>query len=344
MRIMWSRRGAVAAAATLVLATSGLAAASVPKPAAAAGLGVRLLDAPAALAKDPRAHEYIIDNVAPGGSITRHIQVSNGTAQALPITTYADAATISAGGFRVADGHAVNDLVSWTSTDPTAFTLAPGTAKVVTVHVVVPRDAPAGERYGVVLAEARPAAGAGQITLVSRVGVRMYVSVAAGGPPVSDFSIDQLQAERDDAGNPVVQASVDNIGGRALDMTGKLTLDHGPGGLSAGPFPVRLGTTLAPGQREPVSVVLDKALPAGPWHARIELQSDLLRRAAEATITFPLALGTKAAPVAAKAVPLTRNRDVLVPIAIGLVLFVVILLGLAWWRRRARMGPPGASQ
>ncbi|HET6908477.1 MAG TPA: peptidase [Mycobacteriales bacterium] len=342
---MGRRRSAVAAATTLVLATSGLAAASAPRPAGpSAGLGVRLLDAPAALAKDPRAHEYIIDNVAPGGSITRHIQVSNGTAQALPITTYADAATIASGGFRVADGHTVNDLVSWTSTDPTAFTLAPGAAKVVTVHVVVPKDASAGERYGVVLAEARPTAGPGQIALVSRVGVRMYLSVGAGGPPASDFSIDQLQAERDDSGDPVVQASVDNTGGRALDMTGTLTLDHGPGGLSAGPFPVRLGTTLAPGQREPVTVVLDKALPAGPWHARIELQSDLLRRAAEATITFPLAIGTKAAPVAAKAVPLTRNRDVLVPIAIGLVLFVVILLGLAWWRRRARMVSSGATQ
>lgn len=334
------RLGAVVAAATIVLITGNAAVASAPRPVAASpGLGVQLLDAPASLAKDPRAHEYIIDNVAPGRSITRHMQVSNGTAQTLPITTYADAATISAGGFRVADGHTVNDLVTWTTTDPTSFTLPPGAVKVVTVHIAVPAGVAPGERYGVVLAEARPAAAPGQIALVSRVGVRMYLSVGAGGAPASDFTIDQLQAMRDGAGNPVVQATVDNTGGRALDMTGNLRLDHGPGGLSAGPFAVRLGTTLAPGQREPVTVVLDKALPAGPWHARIELQSDLLRRAAEGTITFPLAIGAKAAPVAAKAVPITRNRDVLVPIAIGLLLFVVILLALAWWRRQARTAP-----
>jgi hypothetical protein len=337
MRIMGSRLCAGAALAVLVLLAANAAAASGPRPSGASpGLGVRLLDAPSSLAKDPRAHEYIIDNLAPGGSITRHIEVSNGTTESLPITTYADSATIAAGGFRVADGHTVNDLVSWTITDPTSFTLAPGAAKVVTVHIAVPADAAGGERYGVVLAEARPSAAAGRIALVTRVGIRIYLSVAAGGPPASNFSIEQLQAERDAAGNPVVQASVDNTGGRALDMTGTLRLDHGPGGLSAGPFPVRLGTTLAPGQREPVTVVLDKALPAGPWHARVELQSDLLRRAAEATITFPTAVGTKAAPVAARAVPLTRNRDVLVPVALGLLLFVTILLGLAWWRRRVR--------
>lgn len=334
---------ALVAAAAFV----GAAAASGATPAAAAergpavgpGLGVRLLDAPVALAKDPRARTYIIDNVAPGHSITRHLEVSNGTQQPLPITTYPDAATIDGGAFRVADGHAVNDLVTWTTADPASFTLAPGATRVVTVQINVPADASAGERYGAVLAEARPASRSGQLTLISRVGVRMYLSVGPGGAPTSNFAIDELQAQRNDAGDPVVQATVDNTGSRALDMSGTLRLTQGPDGLSAGPFPAKLGTTLAPGQTEPVTVVLDKALPAGPWHARIDLQSDLLTKAAEAVITFPTQDGATAVPVAAKSVPLTRNRNVIVPIALGLLLFLLLLLALVLWRRRARVAP-----
>ena len=81
-------------------------------------------------------------------------------------------------------------------------------------------------------------------------------------------------------------------GDRAIDLSGALTLDHGPGGLGAGPFPRSSVRLSAPGQSEPVTVKLNKALPAGPWHARIQLRSGLIQRAAEGTITFPSAAGT----------------------------------------------------
>jgi hypothetical protein len=83
----------------------------------------------------------------------------------------------------------------------------------------------------------------------------------------------------------VVLATVHNTGGRALDMSGTLQLLAGPGGLSAGPFPVTLGTTLAIDDTEPVTIALDKRLPAGPWDARITLRSGLIERSARATIT-----------------------------------------------------------
>jgi hypothetical protein len=80
---------------------------------------------------------------------------------------------------------------------------------------------------------------------------------------------------------------VQNTGGRAIDMNGSLKLLGGPGGLSAGPFPATLGTTLAIGDTESVTITLDEKLPAGPWDARITLRSGLLERSARATITFP---------------------------------------------------------
>jgi hypothetical protein len=45
--------------------------------------------------------------------------------------------------------------------------------------------------------------------------------------------------------------------------------------------------SLAIGDTETVRIVLDKRLPEGPWHARVDLRSGLLGRNARGTITFP---------------------------------------------------------
>ncbi|MEU6432166.1 hypothetical protein ABZ860_40205 [Microbispora sp. NPDC046973] len=54
--------------------------------------------------------------------------------------------------------------------------------------------------------------------------------------------------ERDATGHPVLAAQVRNTGGRALDLSGSLSLSEGPGGLRAGPYPAVLGVTLRPGE------------------------------------------------------------------------------------------------
>ena len=195
---------------------------------------------------------------------------------------------------------------------------------------------PSGERYGAVLAELPPAPGGQGLLVSSRVGIRVYLDFGSRGCTPSNFTVDSLTAERAPDGSPVVQAAVHNTGGRALDMRGQLRLDHGPGGLSAGPFDAKLGTTLAPGQTEPVTVPLDKALPAGPWHARIDLQSGLIKRAAEGTITFPSQSGTSAPPVKAKNISLAKNRHFLIPLAILLLLGIAIGIFLLFWKRRKR--------
>jgi len=117
-------------------------------------------------------------------------------------------------------------------------------------------------------------------------------------------------------------------------MSGDLTLSAGPAGLGAGPFPAVLGTTLAPGQQEPVRIALDKALPAGPWTARITLRSGLVQRSASARITFP-ATGS-AAPVKAT-VRASGSRGV--PAIVGLVVLALagaVLLALRRRHRRRR--------
>lgn len=264
------------------------------------GIGIRLAEAPTSRRDDPRAHIYIIDHVKPGATIQRKIVVSNQAASPQNVSLYSAAADIRNGGFLPAPGQTANELSSWTKISKPSVSLPAGGSETLEATVSVPPKASAGERYAVVWAEVRSKATTG-INEVNRVGIRLYLSVGPGGEPPSDFTIDAVTANRLPDGQPVIYALVHNTGGRALDMSGSLRLSKGPGGLNAGPFTAKLGTTLGVKDTEPVTVLLDKALPAGPWNARIELTSGLNKRAAEATITFPAAAGpgtaVSAAPV-----------------------------------------------
>jgi hypothetical protein len=253
------------------------------------GLGLRLLDAPITARDDPRAQIYIVDHVAPGTVIHRHVEVSNSTASSVHVVVYPAAASIANGSFLGAAGRTANELSTWTSVRPRTSAVPVGGHLRAAVTITVPDDAAPGERYGVVWAEVRsvPSVDDG-VTQISRVGVRVYLSVGPGGPPAANFTIDSLTALRSPDGQPSVVATVHNSGGRALDMSGNLQLSGGPGGTSAGPFSATLGTTLAIGGTEAVTIVLDKQLPRGPWDARVVLRSGLVSRAARATITFPV--------------------------------------------------------
>lgn len=248
------------------------------------GIGVRLLDAPAATAEDPRAGLYIIDHLAPGTVIERRIEVTNTTAAPAAIKMYAAAASIDDGAFVGDAGDSPNELSTWNAVRPNTLDLDAGGRANVTVTIAVPSDAASGERYAVVWAEVRSgAAPVSGVEQVNRVGLRQYLSVGPGGPPAADFTVDSLTASRSADGGPLVLATVHNTGGRALDMVGELELLDGPGGLRAGPFPASLGSTLAIGESGQVVIPLDEQVPDGPWEAAITLRSGLLERNAQAT-------------------------------------------------------------
>ncbi|MEU2491014.1 hypothetical protein [Streptomyces sp. NPDC007883] len=78
---------------------------------------------------------------------------------------------------------------------------------------------------------------------------------------------------------------MENTGGRALDLAGKLTLSNGPGGLSAGPFNVR-ADTLGPGGSALARTTLHRRLPDGAWTARLTLASGLVKRETNGRITI----------------------------------------------------------
>lgn len=340
---MWSRALSCALAGILL---------GVPAPAfsasecgTTAGLGIGLVDVRTSQKDNPRARAYIVEHVAAGATLQRRIRVCNGTPSPITVQLYPGAAVIRDGAFTAVEGRVSNELASWTSVAPGSLTLAPGQAETAEVQVDVPPDASDGERYAVVLAEL-PARDQGGVSVASRVGIRLYISVGDGPAPTSDFAIRSLQAARLPDRTPVVQAQVANTGDLALDLRGELRLIDGPGGVSAGPFPIELGRTLLSGDVLPVEVRLDPELPAGPWTAQISVKSGLLERRAEARITFPDEAGTANAPVEARNLALRENPNVLIPIAAGLIGLIALLLLLALLRgglRRAGRGQQPAA-
>ncbi|MFC7381056.1 hypothetical protein [Sphaerisporangium rhizosphaerae] len=162
--------------------------------------------------------------------------------------------------------------------------------------------------------------------------------VGQGDPPPSDFTIDTITAQRSITGEPALYAQVHNTGGRALDLSGTLKLTSVANAMTAGPFPVKGGTILAPGDSGAITVTLNRRVPDGPWVARVTLRSGPTERTARATVTFPLPGGT-AAPVMAE----TNSRvPALLVAAVAFAALAALGVALLLWQRRPH--PPAWSR
>lgn len=315
-------------------------AAAATSPAQPEGIGIRLLDIPASAQNDPRARTYIVDRLAPGTEIQRRVRVENNTRTARTIRIYPGAARIDGGAFIGDDAAVQNDLMSWTRLATPQVDLAPGSHTEVMVSIKVPADAAEGEQYGAIWAEVRSPADNGGVVQASRVGVRIYLSVGPGNGKPADFTITSVTAGRSKDGHPELSALVTNSGGRALDITGELSLTGGPGGLSAGPFSVPKATTVAPGNTQTVVFTPPDVLPNGPWTAQIKLKSGLLEREAAATVTFP--------DVGPGQAVLPGHDDSMqwVPLAASIAAFFIVAAVVIWivlHRRRRTAAAPAAK-
>ena len=250
--------------------------------------GVRLVPAPGAPPTDPLARLYIVETMAAGTSITRSIDVLNGTASALDVAVYAAAATDVRGKFDFAPGRNANQLSEWTAVEYGMVHVAPGSSVADTFSIRVPQGAASGERTAVLWAEVSSAGSrSGGVTLVNRVGVRLYISVGTGGPVSSDFAIGPITATRNRAGTPSIGAVLYDSSTGTFDVYGTLTLTDGPGGLGAGPFAVAGGSVLTPGASSELTVPFRRGIPRGPWRAHLVLTNGIVDRSATATVTFP---------------------------------------------------------
>ena len=226
--------------------------------------------------------------------ITRKFEVLNLGSTPAQVTVYPAAATISGGTFRFANGDTQNEMTTWVSISKSALTLAPHSDAALVATITVPGNAPSGEQYGVIWAQVS-ARGAGNVTLVSRVGIRIYLSIGPGGAAAPGFTLGTPVARRTSAGVPVVSVPVHNTGGTAVDVQGTLQLTDGPGGVSAGPFHAEQVDTLAPGQSYPATFALPAKLPNGSWQATFTMVSGLITKTETVTLSFNGAPATAAA-------------------------------------------------
>jgi len=298
------------------------------------GVGVRLLDVPAGAVNNPRAREYVVDNLTPGTTIHRRIEVSNTTRSELRVAIYPAAATISRGSFVGAPAHKADALSTWTTVSRPIMDVPAGGTAVDTITVAIPATASPGERYAVVWAEVRSAKSGGTIELISRAGIRMYVH-AGGTNPATSFTVNTLTGQRNSGGHAVVRALVHNTGGLAVDLTGTLAMSSVKGALTAGPYPAQLGTTLAPGQSEPVWFTLTGQITDGPWNATVTLHSGLSQQVSRAKITFPRNPGT-APPVAARPVGGGPGFVTILASAILIAMVAALIALIITHRRRKR--------
>ncbi|MEA3076332.1 MAG: hypothetical protein QOF60_1240 [Actinomycetota bacterium] len=329
------RRPVVVSLAALLL---GLLA---PMPAARAAdggsVGIRLTEAPTSRADDPRARQYIVDHLAPGTKVQRHFEVSNATSSPQDIQLYAAAAALQDGAFVFGDGRSANELTGWTTVSPPTLHLAPGANGGGVVTIAVPAGAGGGERYGVVWAELPGATDASGITLVNRVGIRMYLSVGAEAEPPTAFRLSSFSPSLAPDGRPGIAIAACNDGGRAVDLEGDVALTGGPGGTSAGPFNSEGATTLGPAQCGTVAIKLTAGLPRGPWKARVRLHSGAVVRESEALLSFPANVGV-APPVKATAVVTGTGWGRLLASVAALGLLLAALASFLVWRRSRRAG------
>ncbi|MCF3131200.1 peptidase [Streptomyces olivochromogenes] len=251
-------------------------------------VGFRLLEAPVVRHDDPRALKYIVDHLKPGTVISRRFEVANKSNTGREVQLYSGAARIKHNRFVFAEGNRPNELTRWTRVRPSIVRLKPWEKAEAKVTIRVPDAARPGERYAVVWAQSEAAPDAEHnVGSIMRVGTRVYLDISNSGE-YADFRISKIIALRDKKGVPSIVAHVHNTGKRALDLRGKFSLSDGPGGLSAGARPVTEGTTLPPGGWGTVRVDgLDKSLPAGPWTARMELESGMVRHSLSVRLTFP---------------------------------------------------------
>ncbi|MGG7507547.1 hypothetical protein [Plantibacter sp. YIM 135249] len=297
---------------------------------------MRLVDIPADAADDPRARQYIVDSLLPGTTITRRIEISNTTAAPIQVTGYAAAATIEKGAFVGADEREANELSSWTTLSKPTLELAAQSVGENIVTIAVPADAAPGETYAIIWAEVGIAEASG-VKLVNRVGIRIYLEVRGDNPRATAFVVDSMTAARDADGRPVVYAQVHNTGGRAIDITGTLNLASVSGSLTAGPYDAALGTTVAPGQSEPIKILPGDDLAAGPWKADLQLQSGLVKERSEAEIRFPEA-GSSSPPAPARR-PADAGLGAILALGIGLVVLAGGYAVVMWIRRRRNSVP-----
>jgi len=299
-----------------------LTAAPVTPARAQGSIGISLAD-DGGERDDPRSTKYVVEQADPGERIERTIEIANDSSKTVTVDSYVGGAVVGGTGFDLDDGDDA-EIVTWSRVAPATVELAAGARAEATVTISVPADTRPGERYGVVWAQV--AGGDGRV--VNRVGIRMFVLIGDGD---SDLLVTAMTPYRDDQGRGAVDVEIQNIGERALDVSGTLRLDddvHAEEPETA----IGAAPTIAPGARGVATARFERGPPNGPWVATVELDANGDDYEATARFTFPPLENERGDAALATMVDEDGVPFVLVLLATTLIVAVVATS----WRLRAR--------
>ncbi|MFJ6419220.1 hypothetical protein [Paeniglutamicibacter sp. NPDC091659] len=173
---------------------------------AESGIGLRSLDNPAAAQNDPHALSSIIEDINPGKTIKRRVEIVNGTAHTREFWLY-PAAVVKNGSFSHAPGDLSNELTTWTSVDKPRLIIKPGNSARAMVTIDVPADASEGEKHAVLWAEVQSPESATGIVHASKTGVRMNFSVGPEKGQTGNSTTGSLTPGHDSSGDPTATMS-----------------------------------------------------------------------------------------------------------------------------------------
>ena len=297
-------------------AVSGTAA-SVSATTVTAGGSVRADVATLGLVALGQTGAYFEATITAGTSLTFEVDRVNPNAEAVETRTYVGVvSTIVNGGFGAADSTvAVSWASTWVDYPAQTLTLAPQEHNTAVFTVAVPAGTAPGQYVSsIVLENAEPEAGTGQVALNRIVRQAIAVSIRVPGELAPAFSLG-LASLGETAGNTVVTLQTTNDGNQHLAPAGVMTLKDSLG-AEISTNSITMGSFYA-GMSTRVSVGLTGALDPGDYLISLEL-TDPLTGVSASVVDAPLT-------VAAPSLP-ERAQELLAQVPPGHAPWLIVLL------------------
>ncbi|HVF75962.1 MAG TPA: hypothetical protein VM938_13030 [Acidimicrobiales bacterium] len=280
-RNLW---GALAVALALV----------APPPASAAENAEFSLRPDRPATAEARDRSYVVRTVEPGAEFSDRLLAVNLTDKPIELDVAPVDATITGDG-QFAPGTATQADGRWLTVTPARVRVPARGTTPVSVRVKVPADAAEGDHIAAVVAQkAGPPTGSGNVQLVQRVGVRVYLTVqsAAGesgrtGGLARTFEFKDLRWAGD-----AFEVDVQNTGDLLVEPLGTLTISRG--GLDGSTDLPVLGT-VPPREQRTFKVPPPKPLEPGTYDARMKLRLVQGGADQERSLTFTFDGALKAA-------------------------------------------------
>ncbi|MDQ3575347.1 MAG: hypothetical protein M3404_10595 [Actinomycetota bacterium] len=270
-----------------------------------------------------RERAYVVRTVRPGEAFDDRLEALNLTNRPAELAVEAVDAAITADG-AFAPGSTRSAEGGWLSVTPDRVRVPPRGRAPVAVRVQVPADASPGDHIAaVVVQRADPPRGEGNVTVVQRVGVRFYLTVAHPDGSVGSRAF-ELRALRwtGEQARRSFEAEIANTGSLLVEPLGSMTIARGDLRTSTD-LPV-LGT-VPPGVSRNLRISQPGTLEEGSYEARLNLRLVQGGPAQERAITFVVA-------------PSRGSYQWVAAMVAGLLLLVVAgaLLRLTLQRRASR--------